>query len=83
VRAEIVEATEFPDLARRFNVYAVPKTVINGTHEFVGALPEPHFVAAVARAVGGEGDEGEVVGGDATPGAEGESTPLDPGRNHE
>jgi hypothetical protein len=82
VRADIVEATEFPDLARRFNVYAVPKVVINETHEFVGALPEPHFVAAVARAVGGAEDEGgEVSGGGVTPAevtVEGESTPLEP-----
>jgi hypothetical protein len=74
VRTDIVEATEFPDLARRFNVYAVPKVVINGTHEFVGALPEPHFVAAVARAVAGNG---ETAPSEAT--VEGEATPLDPG----
>ncbi len=73
VRADIVEATEFPDLARRFNVYAVPKVVINETHEFVGALPEPHFVAAVARALVGSGDAGPA---EAT--EEGETTPLDP-----
>lgn len=53
----IVEATEFPALAQRFNVYAVPKVVINETHEFVGALPEPQFVAAVAHAVGGAGED--------------------------
>lgn len=52
VTADIVEATEFPELARRFNVYAVPKTVINETHEVTGAVPEPHLVAALAQAVG-------------------------------
>jgi len=55
VTADIVEATEFPELARRYNVYAVPKIVINDTHEFVGALPEPHFITALARAVTGDG----------------------------
>ena len=56
MRADIVEASEFPDLARRFNVYAVPKTVINDTHEVVGAVPEPNFVQAItsALAAGGE-----------------------------
>lgn len=81
MRTDIVEATEFPDLARRFNVYAVPKVVINGSHEFVGALPEPHFVAALAQAVGREDGEGAVSPGAATSGEaamKGESTPLDP-----
>jgi len=54
VTADIVEATEFPELARRFNVYAVPKTVINETYEVTGAVPEPHLVAALAQAVGAE-----------------------------
>lgn len=68
-----MEATEFPSLARRFNVYAVPKVVINETHEFVGALPEPHFIAAVARAVAGDGEPSDAGGPIA-----GETTPLDP-----
>jgi len=51
VRADIVEASEFPDLARRFNVYAVPKTVVNGTGEVVGAVPEPDLVEAITSAV--------------------------------
>jgi len=52
VRADIVEASEFPALAQQYNVYAVPKTVINETQEIVGALPEPDFVRAVVAAVG-------------------------------
>jgi predicted DsbA family dithiol-disulfide isomerase len=51
VRADIVEASEFPALAQQYNVYAVPKTVINETHEVVGAVPEPQFVQAVVGAV--------------------------------
>lgn len=73
MRADIVEATEFPDLARRFNVYAVPKVVINDTHEFVGALPEPAFVAAIARALGVNGDASAAEGA-----GEGEATPIAP-----
>ena len=52
VRADIVEASEFPELAQRFGVYAVPKTVINETTEFVGAQPEAAFVGYVAQAAG-------------------------------
>jgi predicted DsbA family dithiol-disulfide isomerase len=52
VRADIVEASEFPDLAQRYGVYAVPKTVINEATEFVGAQPEAAFVGYVAQAAG-------------------------------
>ena len=50
MRADIVEAGEFPDLAERYNVYAVPKIVINDTVEFVGAQPEAEFMRYVAQA---------------------------------
>ena len=53
MRTEIVEAGEFPDLAERYNVYAVPKIVINETVEFVGAQPEPSFLRYVVQAAGG------------------------------
>ena len=39
-----VEATEFPDLARRYRVTGVPKTVVNDTVEILGALPQDAFV---------------------------------------
>lgn len=45
IRATIVEASEFPDLARRYRVSAVPKTVVNDEVEILGALPEPMYVA--------------------------------------
>ena len=44
VTAFAVEATEFPDLARRYQVTGVPKTVVNDTVEILGALPEEPFV---------------------------------------
>jgi len=52
VVADAVEATEFPDLAARFQVRGVPKTVINDRHEFVGAVPEDEFVRQVLAAAG-------------------------------
>jgi predicted DsbA family dithiol-disulfide isomerase len=39
-----VEATDFPDLARRFRVSGVPKTVVDEEVEILGALPEEAFV---------------------------------------
>jgi predicted DsbA family dithiol-disulfide isomerase len=47
VTADLVEITEFPDLARRYQVRAVPRTVVNGTAAIEGALPESEFVKAV------------------------------------
>jgi predicted DsbA family dithiol-disulfide isomerase len=45
VTAYAVEATEFPDLARRYRVNGVPKTIVNETVEILGALPEDAYVA--------------------------------------
>jgi thioredoxin-related protein len=44
ITAYAVEATEFPDLARKYRVTGVPKTVVNDTVEILGALPEPAYV---------------------------------------
>ena len=43
--------SEFIDLAQRYNVQGVPKTVINDRVEFTGALPEPRFVQEVLKAL--------------------------------
>jgi protein-disulfide isomerase len=53
VRADAVEATEFPELAQRYSVMAVPKVVINDRVQFEGALPEPQFLEFVLKAVNG------------------------------
>jgi len=50
--AVAVEATEFPDLARRYRVSAVPKTVVNGEGEILGALPPDAFIQQVIDLVG-------------------------------
>ena len=44
VTAFAVEATEYPDLARRYHVTGVPKTVVNDRIEILGALPQEEFV---------------------------------------
>jgi hypothetical protein len=55
IRGDCVEATEFPDLAQRYSVMAVPRTVVNDTLSFEGALPEGQFVEQVLRAASGDG----------------------------
>jgi glutaredoxin-like protein len=44
IRADMVESVEFLQMAQRYGVMAVPKIVMNEKIEFVGALPEEHFV---------------------------------------
>jgi glutaredoxin-like protein len=52
IRAEGVEAMEFPELANRFNVRGVPQTVINsGAGIVVGAVPEQNLLAEIVRAL--------------------------------
>ena len=50
IKADVVEVSEFMDLARRYSVRGVPKTVINDTVEFVGNVPESMFVDHIRRA---------------------------------
>ena len=52
VTADAVEASEFPDLAGQYGVYAVPKTVINAGASIDGALPETFFLDKVMEAAG-------------------------------
>jgi predicted DsbA family dithiol-disulfide isomerase len=50
-----VEATEFPDLARRYQITGVPKTIVNEEVEILGALPQDAFVEQALSLVGGTG----------------------------
>jgi predicted DsbA family dithiol-disulfide isomerase len=49
--ADVVEVSEFIDLAQRYRVQGVPKTVINDRIEFTGAFPESRFVQEVLKAI--------------------------------
>lgn len=49
ITAFAVEATEFPDLARRYQVSGVPKTVVNDEVEILGGLPEDGFIEQALR----------------------------------
>ena len=50
VESEMVEATEFFDLANQFNVSGVPHTVINhGAGSLVGAAPEEMLVQEIEK----------------------------------
>lgn len=52
VKASMVEATEFPHLAIRYQVRGVPRTVINRGAGFIeGMVPESHLVEALQEAL--------------------------------
>lgn len=53
VRADMVEATEFPQLALKYQVMGVPRTVINETVHIEGAVPESTVLAKLNQALAG------------------------------
>jgi predicted DsbA family dithiol-disulfide isomerase len=50
ITADGIEVTGYPDLARKYNISSVPKTVVGETHEFVGAGPEAMLLKHVQEA---------------------------------
>ena len=54
IKSEVVEAAEFPQLALRYQVTGVPKTVINERFSFEGALPAPSVYLQILKAVNPE-----------------------------
>ncbi len=50
VTSIIVEASEYPDLVRKYRVSGVPKTVVNESVEILGARPEEDFVRTAVGA---------------------------------
>lgn len=51
VTADVIEVSEFPEVAQRYRVYGVPKVIINDRVTFEGALPEGRFLDKVIEAV--------------------------------
>lgn len=49
IRADAIEASEFPELAGKHRVYAVPKTVINDVDFIEGSLPEEFFLEEILK----------------------------------
>lgn len=78
VRADMVDASEFPALVERYHVQGVPRTVINERPAFEGALPEAEAAMAILKEVDPEAYEefdaarrearGERRAGEARPG---------------
>jgi glutaredoxin-like protein len=47
IKADVIESSEFPDLALKYNVIGVPKVIINEKTEMVGAFNEDLFAEHV------------------------------------
>ena len=65
IRADAIEATEFPDWPTRYRVHAVPKTVVNESSHIEGSLPEEFFLDEILKTI----EPRKAAGGEA--GAEG------------
>lgn len=47
VTADMVDASEYPELSDSFEVYGVPLTVVNNSGRVEGGMPETMFVPRV------------------------------------
>ncbi len=54
VRADMIEASEFPELSEQYQVMGVPRVIINDDSYFEGALPEADFLAAALQTLDSE-----------------------------
>jgi glutaredoxin-like protein len=70
VRSEVIEVQEFPDLGERYQVRAVPLTVINDSVAIAGMVPEQQLIEQVVKAAEA-GTQGGIVVAEVT---EGETT---------
>jgi len=51
IKADMVEAIEFPHLSQKYEVMGVPKTVINDKREVVGAVPQEMLLEEIKKAL--------------------------------
>ncbi len=51
VKADMLEATEFPQLAMKYSVMGVPRTIINEKEFLEGAAPEHMLIEKIKKAV--------------------------------
>jgi hypothetical protein len=62
ITADGIEVTGYPDLAQRYHISSVPKTVVGETHEFVGAGPESMLLKHVQEAAADPAGAGSASG---------------------
>jgi hypothetical protein len=52
IKADCIESIEFPDLAQKYSVYAVPRTIINESAFIEGSMPENFFLERILETLG-------------------------------
>jgi len=60
ITADVVEVGEYPHIAQRYQVYAVPKVVFNDSVGFDGNRPEASFIGAIEAVTGKGSDSGSA-----------------------
>ncbi len=76
VKAEVIEVNEFPELARRYDVKAVPLTVIEDRIAIPGAVPEKALVEQVLTAAQSPAAQPSDVRGPSSAAAPQEAPPA-------
>jgi hypothetical protein len=51
IKADCIESTEFPELAGKYSVYAVPRTVINESAFIEGSMAEDFFLESILKTI--------------------------------
>ena len=51
IQSDCIESIEFPDLAQKYSVYAVPRTIINESSFIEGSMPENFFLERVLESI--------------------------------
>ncbi len=51
IKSDCIESIEFPDLAQKYSVYAVPRTIINESAFIEGSMPESFFLERVLDSI--------------------------------
>ena len=62
ITADGIEVTGYPDLAQKYDISSVPKTVVGETHDFVGAGPESMLLKHVQEAAADPAGAGSASG---------------------
>ncbi len=52
ISADMIEASEFPELSQQYSVYGVPLTVANEKVRLEGGAPEGYFVPELLKKLG-------------------------------
>lgn len=52
ITADALDASEYPELADRYQVYGVPLTIANNTARIEGGMPEPMFIEKILQGIG-------------------------------